>query len=56
MVQEELFWTIGKHLYIFYYPTLSYQWIKVCEVEIMDIGKISMNCLCQWNMQMQTSQ
>ena len=47
---------IGEHLYFVYYPLISYQWIKVYRVEIMDIGKISMTHLRQWNMQMQPSQ
>ena len=42
MVQNEIFWTIGEHLYFVYYPIISYQWINVYRVEIMDIGKISL--------------
>ena len=43
MVQKEIFWTIGEHLYFVYYPIRFYQRIKVYRVEIMDIGKISLN-------------
>ena len=50
------FFTIGEHLYIFYYPIKFYQWIKVYRAEIMDKGKISLNHWCQGNMQMQSSQ
>ena len=42
MVRNEIFWTIGEHSCFVYYPIISYQWIKVYRVEIMDIGKISM--------------
>ena len=42
MVQIGVFWTIGEHLYFVYYPIISYQWITVYRVEIMDIGKISL--------------
>ena len=42
MVRNGIFWTIGKHLYFVYYPIISYQWIKVCRFEIIDIGKISL--------------
>ena len=43
MVRNEIFWTIGEHLYLVYYPIISYQRIKVYRVEIMDIGKIYLN-------------
>ena len=42
MVQKEMFWTNGEHLYFVYYPIISYQWIKVYRDEIMDMGKISL--------------
>ena len=42
MVRNRIFWKIGKHLYIFYYPIISFQWIQVYWVERMDIGKISL--------------
>ena len=42
MVQNGIFWTIGEHLFFVYYPIISYQWMKVYRVEIMDIGKISL--------------
>ena len=42
MVRKEIFWTIGEHIFVAYYPTISYQWIKVYRVEIMYIGKISL--------------
>ena len=39
MVGKEIFWTIGEHLYIyFFYPIISYQRIKVYRVETMDMG------------------
>ena len=39
MVRNRIFWTIGEQLYIVYYPTISYQKIKVYRVETMDIGR-----------------
>ena len=49
MVRKGIFWTIGEHLYIFYYHIISYQRIKFYRVGIMDIGKISLTRWCQWN-------
>ena len=42
IIQNRIFWTIGEHLYFVYYPIISYQWIKVYRVEIIDIGRISL--------------
>ena len=42
MVQNGIFWTIGKHLYFVYDPIISYQWINFYRVDIMDIGNISL--------------
>ena len=39
MVRNKIFWTIGKHLYIVYYPIISYQKIKVYRVDTMDMGR-----------------
>ena len=33
MARNRIFWTIGEQLYIFYYPIISYQKIKVYRVE-----------------------
>ena len=38
MVRNRIFCTIGEHLYFVYYPTISYQRIKVYKVETMDMG------------------
>ena len=38
MVQNGIFCTIGEHLYLFYYPIISYQSIKVYRVETIDMG------------------
>ena len=43
MVRNKIFWTIGKHLYIVYYPIISYQKIKVYRVETMDMGRSHWN-------------
>ena len=43
MVQNRIFWTIGELSYIFYYPIISYQRIKVYRVETMDMG------ISHWN-------
>ena len=56
MVRNGIFWTIGEHLYLVYYPNIFYQWIKVYSVEIIDKGKISLTHWFQYNMQIQTSQ
>ena len=56
IVRKGVFWTIGEHLYLVYYPIISYQLIKVYRVERMDIGKIPQTRWRQWNMQMQPSQ
>ena len=56
MVQKGVFWPIGEHLYFVYFPIISYQRMKAYRVETMDIGQISLNHWCQWNMQMQLSQ
>ena len=55
MVQTGVFWTIGKHLYIFYHPIISYQIIKVNRLERMYIGKILPTHWSQWNMKIQPS-
>ena len=39
MVRKGVFWTIGEYLYFVEYPIISYEWIKVYMVEILDIGK-----------------
>ena len=39
MVRIGIFWTIEEQLYIFYYPIISYQKIKVYRVETMDMGR-----------------
>ena len=49
MVQNGIFWTIGKHLYFVYCPIISYQWIDVYRVESIDIGRISLTHLLHWN-------
>ena len=41
-VRNGVFCTIGEHLYFIYYSIISYQWIKVYRVEIMDIGNVSL--------------
>ena len=56
MVRNGIFWTIVEHLYFVYYPIISYQWIKVYRVEIMDICEISLTHWLQWNMQIKPSQ
>ena len=38
MIQNRIFWTIREHLYLIYYPIISYQRIKVYRVETMDMG------------------
>ena len=43
MVRNEIFWTIGEHLYIFYYPIIYYQRIKVYRVETLDMGRYHWN-------------
>ena len=58
MVQKEIFWTIGEHSYLFHYPIISYQRIKVYMVGTMDTGryrcnngvsgKILLEQCCQW--------
>ena len=40
MVRNRIFWTIWEHLCLVYYPIISYQWIKVYMVEIIDKGII----------------
>ena len=53
MVQNGIFWSIGEQVYIVYYPNISYQWINIYRVEIMDLGYISLNSWRQCNMQIQ---
>ena len=55
MVRNGIFWTIGEHLYFVHYPIISYQLIKSYRVERMDIDKISLYHLRQWNMQIKPS-
>ena len=43
MVQMEIYRTIGEHLYIFYYPIISYQKIKVYRVKTKDMGRLRWN-------------
>ena len=43
MVRNVIFWTIGKQSYIFYYPIISYEKIKVYRVETMDMGRSHWN-------------
>ena len=43
MVQNGVFWTIGEQSYIFYYPIISYQRIKVYRVKTMDMGRSHWN-------------
>ena len=52
MVQKGIFWTIGEHSYFVYYSNISYQMIKVYNIERIDIGKIPLNHWRQRNMQM----
>ena len=39
MVQNGIFWTIGKQTYFVHYPIISYQKIMVYRVETMDMGR-----------------
>ena len=58
-----IFWAIGEHLQLVYYPIISYQRIKVNRAETMDMGisrwnngvsgKIMLEQWCQWKMQYQ---
>ena len=43
MVRNGILWTIGEQSYIFYYPIISYQNIKVYKVETMDMGRSRWN-------------
>ena len=43
MVRNRIFWTIEEQYYIFYYPIISYQKIKVYKVETMDMGRSHWN-------------
>ena len=43
MVQNRIFWTIEKQLYIIDYPIISNQKIKVCRVETMNMGRSHWN-------------
>ena len=43
MIQNGILWTIGEKLYIFYYPIIFYQKIKVYRVETMDMGRSHWN-------------
>ena len=43
MVRNGIFWTIGEQCYIFYYPIISYQKMKVYRVETMDMGRSHWN-------------
>ena len=43
MVRIGIFWTIEEQLYIFYYPIISYQKIKVYRVETMYMGRSHWN-------------
>ena len=47
MVRNGIFLTIGEHLYLVYYPIISYKCMKVYMVEKMVIGKISLTHWCQ---------
>ena len=38
MAINRIFWTIGEHSYLVYYPIVSYQRIKVYRVERMGIS------------------
>ena len=61
MVRKGIFWTVGEHLYLVYYPIIYYQRIKVYRVETMDTGRYHLNnVVCgnilleqwyQWKMQ-----
>ena len=60
MTYSEILWSktgyfelLGNTYIFFYCPIISYQWIKVYRVEIMDIGNISLNHSRQLNMQIQ---
>ena len=60
LVQNGIFWTIGKYSYFVYYPIISYLRIKVYRVGKMDTGishwknGVSGNILleqwCNWKM------
>ena len=39
MVRKGIFWTIGEHLYLVYYPIISYEGIKFYRVETKDMGR-----------------
>ena len=43
MVQNGIFWTIGEQTYIFYYPIISNQKIKVYRVGTIDMGRSHSN-------------
>ena len=43
MVRNRIFWTIGEHLYMFYYPIIYYIRIKVYRIGIMDMGRYHWN-------------
>ena len=58
MVQNRIFWTIGEHLYLVYYPIISHRRINAHRVETMDIeryhwnngvsGTVLLEQWCQW--------
>ena len=43
MVQNGIFWTIGRKTYLVYYPIIYYQNIKVYRVETIDMGRSHWN-------------
>ena len=49
MVRKGIFWTVGEHLYLVYYPIIYYQRIKVYRVETMDTGRYHLNNVVSGN-------
>ena len=43
MVRNGVFWTIGEHSYIVYYPIISYQSIKVYRFETINMVRSHCN-------------